>query len=507
MMKTKDKTIEDTQKNYTKTAKDLNKTRSNYLELEATIRKLKTSLHSSASNQNKDRTRIGELSEEIMKLVKRHQTDEEDKIAFLHELYQRLLSSHTNTGRDKAFDQFAWGDLTKAVYEQVAALVEISQESQDKLRSSVDHTRQRDEAMTRLKADHNEQISRLRAMAREREAAWQTQKEEMERHYTQMVGDAQSRSKANKRKSKMYGELDSVKAERDKMSELCRQHSNVISELNEKSQEFESDKRSVLKGLRRATGELTYAKEREDRILNDIEGAQASFRTLEENIESDRDAHLETKFNSENVQLRVRDLDGAIDDEKSANTEANKAIQRLTTQNRELEQIYEEERNNRKELIQKLDKLEKEHLSVRKQLSAEVEEKKGINDNLARELESHQKNFNELNTQLTKVKKRQQQLEDMYSGSIKKLEFLLHTFHFDDKRLRMANKEDQVALKGKKVTYPAVVVEVFKQMLMTLKRKIDTQSDELNAVYKGATDSYNQSCTKLVLIVPAETGE
>ena len=375
------------------------------------------------------------------------------------------------------------------MYDQVAALVEIYQESQDKLRSSVDHTRQHDEAMARLKVEHNEQISRLTAMIREREAAWQTQKDEIEQHYTQMVGDAQSRSKANKRKSKMYGELDSVRAERDKMSELCRQHSNVISELNGKSQEFESDKRSVLKRLRRATGELTYAKEKEDRISNDIEGAQARIRTLEENIKADRAAHLETKCNSENVQLRVRDLDGAIDDEKSANTEANKAIQRLTTQNRELEQIYEEERKNRKELIQKLDKLEKEHLIVRKQLSAEVEEKKRIIGNLSRELESRQKSFNKLNTELTKAKKRQMQLEDMYCKSMKKLEFLLHTFHFDDKRLRMAKKEDQVALKGKKVTNPAVIMEDFKQMLMTFKSKIDTQSDELNAVYKGATDT------------------
>ncbi|XP_005092062.1 coiled-coil domain-containing protein 171 isoform X2 [Aplysia californica] len=311
----------------------------------------------------------------------------------------------------------------------------------------------------------------------------------------------QSLEEAETKVKKTYSELDTTRAERDKMSELCRQHSNVIAELNEKLQEFENEKRSVLESLRRATVELDYAKEREDRLTSDLEAALSRNRTLEENIEAERAAHLETKFNSEIVQLRVRDLDGAIDVEKSANTEANKAIERITQQNRELEQVYEEERKNRKELTQKLDKLEKEHMSVRRQLSAEVEEKKAVIGNLSKELESHQKNFNELKAELTKAKKRQQQLEEMYSGCIKELEFLLHTFHFDDKKLRLAKKEEPASSsKGKKVTNPAVVVESFKQMLMQLKRKMDTQTDELMKT-KKTNERLNrelESCREMI---------
>ena len=54
-----------TQSKYTKAAKDLNKSRANYSELESTIGKLKTSLQVNANNQDKDRTRIQELSEEV----------------------------------------------------------------------------------------------------------------------------------------------------------------------------------------------------------------------------------------------------------------------------------------------------------------------------------------------------------------------------------------------------------------------------------------------------------
>ena len=89
--------------------------------------------------------------------------------------------------------------------------------------------------------------------------------------------------------------------------------------------------------------------------------------------------------------------------EKSANDEANKAIDRLTRQIRELEQSYEEERKNNKDVNNKLDKVEKEYSSVKRQLTSEVENKKNVIGNLSKELEVHQKNFNELKEELSKV--------------------------------------------------------------------------------------------------------
>lgn len=89
--------------------------------------------------------------------------------------------------------------------------------------------------------------------------------------------------------------------------------------------------------------------------------------------------------------------------EKSANDEANKAIDRLTRQIRELEQSYEEERRNNKDVNIKLDKVEKEYSSVKRQLTSEVENKKNVIGNLSKELEVHQKNFNELKDELSKV--------------------------------------------------------------------------------------------------------
>jgi predicted RNase H-like nuclease (RuvC/YqgF family) len=97
-------------------------------------------------------------------------------------------------------------------------------------------------------------------------------------------------------------------------------------------------------------------------------------------------------------------LEGALEVEKSANDEANKAIDRLTKQIRELEHSYEEERRNNKDINSKLDKVEKEYSSVKRQLTSEVENKKNVIGNLSKELEVHQKNFNELKEELSKVR-------------------------------------------------------------------------------------------------------
>ncbi|GFR64854.1 coiled-coil domain-containing protein 171-like [Elysia marginata] len=293
----------------------------------------------------------------------------------------------------------------------------------------------------------------------------------------------------SKKLKRAEDDLETSNFEQDKLNKLCQQHSQVISELNEKLQEFEEEKKNVLESLRRASAELQYAQEREERLKSDYESSRARIKTLEENIESERASHLETKFNSEIVQLRVRDLDGAVEVEKSANSEANKTIERLTLQNRELEQVYEEERKSRKELNQKFDKMEKEYSTAKRQLSKEVEDKKMVIGSLSKDLELHQKNFNELKSELSKAKKRQQFLEDTYGGSIKELEFLIQTFQFDDKKLRAAKKEGGASSmdkdKAKKTSNPSVVVESFKQMLVHVKRRLDTQTDELNKSKKA----------------------
>jgi hypothetical protein len=59
--------LQDAQKNYTRTAKELNRVRSEYSEMENSMAKMRITLQSSSSNSTKDRRRVQELSEEVQK--------------------------------------------------------------------------------------------------------------------------------------------------------------------------------------------------------------------------------------------------------------------------------------------------------------------------------------------------------------------------------------------------------------------------------------------------------
>lgn len=69
-----------------------------------------------------------------MKLVKRQKNNDEEKLAFLHGMYQRLLAGRVMvSAKDQGMNQFSWADLTSLVYDQVSALVSSHQRSEEKV--------------------------------------------------------------------------------------------------------------------------------------------------------------------------------------------------------------------------------------------------------------------------------------------------------------------------------------------------------------------------------------
>ncbi|XP_048259658.1 coiled-coil domain-containing protein 171-like isoform X3 [Haliotis rufescens] len=276
-----------------------------------------------------------------------------------------------------------------------------------------------------------------------------------------------------------------MRTEREKLEALLRQHQGTVSGLHEQIQELESERTSLSDHLRKALSEVDYGKEREEKMKKDIDVAVHRIKSLEENIEAERAAHLETKFNSEIVQLRVRDLEGGMDVEKSANIEATKAVERLAKQIREIEQAYNDERKVKKEAVHKMEKLEKEYTSVRRRLTTDVENKTNMIGQLSQELEVHQRNFNELKEELGKAKKRQVYLEDTYGGCMKELDMLISTFSpppTDKTKKTTRVRKDEG--KAKKLPSPSALLETLRRLLHDSKTKLDTTCEELSKCKK-----------------------
>ncbi|XP_077989026.1 coiled-coil domain-containing protein 171-like isoform X2 [Glandiceps talaboti] len=274
--------------------------------------------------------------------------------------------------------------------------------------------------------------------------------------------------------SKCYAEQDYIQTEKDKLDICLQEKENLYGDAEDKIQDLETERNTQSDTVRRQLNDLEYAAEREERLKKELEVAINRIKSLEENIEAERAAHLESKFNSEIVQLRVRDLEGALEVEKSAHSEANINIDMMNKQLRELESAFEDERNNSRSRKEQLEKMTREYLTVKKQLSGDLEDKKAVISNLSKQLELHQKNFNELKEELNKAKKRQVYLEETYGGSMRELELLLHNFQVNGKK-----KTEKKSSRDKGLT-PSLVLETLRHTLMDYQNRLDATSSELS---------------------------
>ncbi|XP_013378672.1 coiled-coil domain-containing protein 171-like [Lingula anatina] len=281
-------------------------------------------------------------------------------------------------------------------------------------------------------------------------------------------------------------EQDILQTEKEKLENIVAELEGNIADLSEKVQHLEDECKAQAEGLRRHMNDLDFAREREDRLKADYETALQRIHTLEESIEAERATHLQSKFNSEIIQLRVRDVEAALELEKTTKNEIASDAERQQKQLRELEQAYTEERKMSKHTRDKFERLEKEYANVKHQLTSEVEDKKAVISNLSKQLELHQKNFDDLKEELAKAKKRQIYLEETYGGSMRELELLIQNFQVEPTPKKKRDKKDKP-----KPLAPSVVLETLRHTLLEYKKRLDATSSELQKV-KSLTENLSK---------------
>ncbi|MBN3303822.1 CC171 protein, partial [Amia calva] len=152
--------------------------------------------------------------------------------------------------------------------------------------------------------------------------------------------------------------------------------------------------------------------------------ATQRVKSLEESVESERAAHLESKFNSEIVQLRIRDLEAALQVEKAGQAEALSSLELVRTQFREVEKAYEREKDRAAEALDRLRQLEKEQLSTQSRLGEEVEEKGRELAALSERLQTQERLAAEAREEAEAAQRRQAGVEEAYGGCVRELEGL-----------------------------------------------------------------------------------
>ncbi|XP_038072561.1 coiled-coil domain-containing protein 171-like isoform X2 [Patiria miniata] len=292
-------------------------------------------------------------------------------------------------------------------------------------------------------------------------------------------------------------ERDVIRSEKEQLEQVFHEQENIYAETQEKVNELKTERDTQTNTVRQQLRELQYAAEREDRLKKEVEVAAGRIKTLEGTIEAERAAHLESKFNSELVQLQARDLKGALEVEKSAHSEVGHNNEIMTKQLRDLEVVLNDERSAASSMKQQAESFSRENELLKQQLNAETSSKKTIITNMSAQLEIHQKNFDELKQELSRAKKRQVYLEQTYGGSMRELELLLHNFQLNGDKTTSSRrgKTKKGDSKTNENLSPMLVLETLRHTLTDYQKRLDMTSQEL-AKMKTRSDMMATECEK-----------
>ncbi|XP_072373595.1 coiled-coil domain-containing protein 171 isoform X1 [Scyliorhinus torazame] len=276
-------------------------------------------------------------------------------------------------------------------------------------------------------------------------------------------------------------------AERNRIDAILQGQEQTFVQLQKRLNELEAERQNLMDALRRRTNELEYSSDREERLKKELEIAQQRMKSLEENIEAERAAHLESKFNSEVIQLRIRDVENMLQVEKSSHADVALNLDLIKQQFREVEHSYEREKSKATETTNQLQRLQKECTVTKTQLTAEIEEKNNMIADLSKHLQRHEEGFANLQDELTKAKKRQASLEETYGGSMRELELLLGNFAVSGRRTSGSCKDKEKPLS------PSVVLENLRHTLTDYQSRLEDTSNELNKV-RDLYEKINEQC-------------
>ncbi|XP_064902231.1 coiled-coil domain-containing protein 171 isoform X5 [Columba livia] len=299
----------------------------------------------------------------------------------------------------------------------------------------------------------------------------------------------------------LNGKLHQKVAETEKMFHIAQQ------KWQEQHQRLASEKDDI---RRTCKSEYELLLKERTKLESILQAATVKIKKLEENIEAERAAHLESKFNSEIIQLRIRDLEGALQVEKASQAEALSDLEMIKKEFKEVENAYEREKHNAQENLKKLNalksflelvffqclvlacyiqsfqdlvfevrpakysipRLERECFSTNKQMNEKIEEKKAVIKDLTQRLGNNEKAFRELQEQLSMAKKHQVFLTETYENNMRELELLLDSFAMSGQRTAGTCNDKGKAARGS-------VLETLRCTLTVYQNKLEDMSNEL----------------------------
>ncbi|KAE8632710.1 hypothetical protein XENTR_v10001646 [Xenopus tropicalis] len=147
-----------------------------------------------------------------------------------------------------------------------------------------------------------------------------------------------------------------------------------VQEMQQKLLEMETICCNNLVTLKHQNSELDYSDQKEEKLQTELEDANRRIKSLEDNIEAEKAAHLESKMNSEVIKLQIHNIERSLEVEKASLVQTVSDLDVIRNQFIKVEAAYNSEKKKAEEFAQKLKQSEHDFCTLGNQLKSDLEQ-------------------------------------------------------------------------------------------------------------------------------------
>ncbi|XP_070286273.1 coiled-coil domain-containing protein 171 [Myotis yumanensis] len=216
------KNIKDLQDKLADANKELSHLRSKCADREALVGTLKVELQNVLHCWEKEKAQAAQSQCELQKLSQAFHKDSEEKLTFLHTLYQHLIAGCALIKQPEGMlDKFSWSELCAVLQENVDALIADLNRANEKISHLEYICKNKSDTMRELQQTQEDTFNKVAEQIKAQEGCWQKQKKELELQYSELLLEVQKRAQK-------FQEI--AEKNTDKLSRIEKSHEQLILE-------------------------------------------------------------------------------------------------------------------------------------------------------------------------------------------------------------------------------------------------------------------------------------
>ncbi|XP_052032658.1 coiled-coil domain-containing protein 171 [Apodemus sylvaticus] len=189
------KNIKELQDKLTEAHKELSHLRAKCADREALTTSLKAELQNVLRAWEKEKACAAQCESELQKLSQAFRKDAEEKLTFLHTLYQHLVAGCVLIKQPEGMlDKFSWSELCAVLQENVDALIADLNRANEKISHLEYICKNKSDTMRELQQTQEDTFNKVAEQIKAQESCWQKQKKELEFQYSELLLEVQRRA-------------------------------------------------------------------------------------------------------------------------------------------------------------------------------------------------------------------------------------------------------------------------------------------------------------------------